>query len=55
VLYLVVRLAVRHGIEDAWRHRSHRLSADKGAVEPTRPGGFTAGLYWFLRAFGWLQ
>jgi hypothetical protein len=53
-LYLVVRIAVRHGIEDAWRHRSDRLRADTDGAELTRPTGLSAAVQWVLGAFGWL-
>ena len=53
-LYLVVRLAVRHGVEDAWRHRSDRLQADTDAADPIRPSGFSGAVHWVLGAFGWL-
>jgi hypothetical protein len=53
-LYLVVRVAVRHGIEDASRHRSDRLRADTDGAELTRPTGLAAAWHWVLGAFGWL-
>jgi hypothetical protein len=53
-LYLVVRVAVRHGIEDAWRHRSDRLRADTDDAGVTRPTGLSAAWHWVLAAFGWL-
>jgi hypothetical protein len=53
-LYLVVRTAVRHGIEDAWWYRADRLRADTDGGELTRPSGFSAAVHWVLGAFGWL-
>jgi hypothetical protein len=53
-LYLVVRIAVRHGIEDAWRHRSDRSRADADGAELTRPSGLAGAWHWVLGAFGWL-
>jgi hypothetical protein len=53
-LYLVVRVAVRHGVEDAWRHRSDRLRTDTSDAELIRPSGLSAAWHWVLGAFGWL-
>ena len=55
LLYLVVRLAVRHGIEDARRHRSDRLPADTDAAGPARARDLSAAWHSVLAAFGWLQ
>ena len=35
VLYWIIRLAVRHGIEDAWRRRAQR-SAEEAGWDPAR-------------------
>jgi hypothetical protein len=53
-LYLVVRMAVRHGVEDAWRHRSDRQHSGTDSAELTRPSGLSVALHWVLGAFGWL-
>jgi hypothetical protein len=55
VLYLVVRLAVRHGIEDARPHRSDRLRADTYGAESAPASALSASWHWILGAFGWLQ
>jgi hypothetical protein len=56
VLYIVIRLAVRHGIEDA--HRRQRAASsltDGDGSNPSSPvsGSFRASLRWFFGAFGW--
>jgi hypothetical protein len=54
-LYVVIRVAVRHGIEDAWERRVDRSpaeAADHGpVVRPLRD--LSATWYMLLGAFGW--
>jgi len=54
-LYIVIRLAVRHGIADARRQRAGRSLTEGDGSDPAPPvlGSFRAALRWFFGAFGW--
>jgi hypothetical protein len=54
-LYVIVRLAVRHGIEDAWKRRADLSPAEAADNRPVVGllGNLSTTWYTLLGAFGW--
>jgi len=54
VLYWVIRMAVRHGIEDAGKRSAYRLrSHGDGDQVPPPARGMSTAWYRLLGTFGW--
>jgi hypothetical protein len=53
-LYWLIRLAVRHGIEDAWvRRADHELAESANEQAVSEPSGVRWAWYRLLGVFGW--
>jgi hypothetical protein len=53
-LYWLIRLAVRHGIEDAWERRADHELAETASERPVaEPRGVLWAWYRLLGALGW--
>jgi len=52
-LYWVIRLAVRHGMQDAWERRAHRSHAGADEEQAVSTPGVLWTWYRLLGQFGW--